>query len=112
MCAQHGALDIISCYVHGLVLLGLEICRNSYNSDAIGLWTECTALFTQEAMDWTDGRAVYASGTAFPAITRADGSQYVPSQANNSLIFPGKSPTMLVLLGYSEKVGKQSVATG
>ncbi len=42
-------------------------------------------------MDWTDGRAVYASGTAFPAITRLDGSQYVPSQANNSLIFPGKS---------------------
>ena len=42
-------------------------------------------------MDWTDGRAVYASGTAFPAIARADGSQYIPSQANNSLIFPGKS---------------------
>ena len=49
-------------------------------------------------MDWTDGRAVYASGTAFPPIARADGSQYVPSQANNSLIFPGVRPQFSPML--------------
>lgn len=46
---------------------------------------ECTA---QEAYDWSEGRAVYASGTAFPPFQTSH-SLYVPSQANNSLIFPG-----------------------
>ena len=46
---------------------------------------ECTA---QQAHDWSGGRAVYASGTAFPSFDTNDG-QKVPAQANNSLIFPG-----------------------
>ena len=46
---------------------------------------ECTA---QQAFDWSAGRAVYASGTAFPPFHTQDGLN-VPAQANNSLIFPG-----------------------
>ena len=46
---------------------------------------ECTA---QQAHDWSGGRAVYASGTAFPPFDTKDGRK-VPAQANNSLIFPG-----------------------
>lgn len=46
---------------------------------------ECTA---QQAHDWSGGRVVYASGTAFPPFDTKDGRK-VPAQANNSLIFPG-----------------------
>ena len=48
---------------------------------------ECTA---EEAYNWTDGRAVYASGTTFPVFKTQSGNMYEPSQANNSLIFPGE----------------------
>ena len=101
-----------------MLMIGLNPCRQAqylgllYNSEATNVVSDLTTLIAQEALDWTDGRAVYASGTAFPAITRADGSQYVPSQANNSLIFPGKSPMMLVPHGAFEKIGRRSVATG
>ncbi|CAK0735604.1 hypothetical protein CVIRNUC_000608 [Coccomyxa viridis] len=47
---------------------------------------ECTA---QQAYDWSGGRAVFASGTAFPGVSRRDGSQFTPGQCNNCLIFPG-----------------------
>lgn len=47
---------------------------------------ECTA---QQAYDWTDGTAVFVSGTAFPPVRRADGSSFIPGQCNNCLVFPG-----------------------
>ena len=50
---------------------------------------ECTA---QQAYDWTDGAAVYASGTAFAPVRRKDGSTFLPGQCNNCLVFPGKGP--------------------
>jgi malate dehydrogenase (oxaloacetate-decarboxylating)(NADP+) len=50
---------------------------------------ECTA---DEAYRWSGGRAVFASGTIFPPISTVGGEQYVASQANNSLIFPGAAP--------------------
>ena len=53
------------------------------NPDSVA---ECTA---EEAYSWSDGRAVYASGTTFPAFKTQGGDIYEPSQANNSLIFPG-----------------------
>ena len=46
---------------------------------------ECTA---QQAYNWSGGKAVYASGTAFPPFQTEEGVN-VPAQANNSLIFPG-----------------------
>ena len=48
---------------------------------------ECTA---QQAYDWTDGAAVFASGTAFAPVRRNDGSTFLPGQCNNCLVFPGK----------------------
>ncbi|KIP03624.1 hypothetical protein PHLGIDRAFT_26030 [Phlebiopsis gigantea 11061_1 CR5-6] len=57
----------------------------------------------QDAMDWTDGQALIATGSPFPACKLPNGKEYTVAECNNALIYPG--------LGFGAMLAKSRTLT-
>ncbi|KAL0074739.1 hypothetical protein J3Q64DRAFT_1758202 [Phycomyces blakesleeanus] len=97
-------MDIVN-YVRPTALIGLSSTPGAFTPDVLGrlaeineqpivfplsnpaTLAECTF---EQAMESTDNRVIFASGTAFPAYTIAStGEVRTPGQGNNMYVFPG-----------------------
>ncbi|HEX2864153.1 MAG TPA: NAD-dependent malic enzyme, partial [Deinococcales bacterium] len=51
--------------------------------------TSATEILPEEALAWSDGRAIVATGSPFPAASAPDGRRVTVGQGTNAFIFPG-----------------------
>ncbi|KAJ3558281.1 hypothetical protein NM688_g1011 [Phlebia brevispora] len=57
----------------------------------------------QDATDWTDGKALLATGSPFPPCKLPNGKEYIIAECNNALIYPG--------LGFGAMLAKSRILT-
>ncbi|KAI9251402.1 hypothetical protein BDA99DRAFT_521756 [Phascolomyces articulosus] len=97
-------MDIVN-YIQPTALIGLSSTSGAFTTDVLKRMAELNArpiVFPlsnpatkaectfADAMQATDNRVIFASGTAFPAYTIAETQKtMVPAQGNNMYIFPG-----------------------
>ncbi|KAG6894257.1 hypothetical protein C0992_006913 [Termitomyces sp. T32_za158] len=94
--------DIIG-YVKPTALLGLSTIRNAFTENVVRLMASINTrpiifplsnpvslceLDYADAVQWTNGSAIFASGSPYKPIKQA-GKTYEPGQGNNMYIFPG-----------------------
>ncbi|KAJ3051921.1 hypothetical protein HK097_007070 [Rhizophlyctis rosea] len=100
---QYKSLKEVLEYVRPTALIGLSSQGGAFGEEAVRAMkefnerpivfplsnpatnAECTF---EQAMNWTDGKVIFASGTAFPAY-EYEGKTVEPGQGNNMYIFPG-----------------------
>ncbi|KAG9315927.1 hypothetical protein JVU11DRAFT_3578 [Chiua virens] len=95
-------VDIIN-HVKPTALLGLSTLKNAFTEDVVKAMSALNArpiilplsnpvhlceLDYQDAIAWTNGKVIYASGSPYQPVTY-DGVRYEPGQGNNMYIFPG-----------------------
>jgi malate dehydrogenase (oxaloacetate-decarboxylating)(NADP+) len=66
---------------------------------------ECTH---EQAIEWTDGRGIFAAGSPFPPVTYK-GKTYLPGQGNNMYIFPGLG--LGALVARAKEVSEEMINT-
>ena len=90
-------------YVKPTILLGLSTIGGIFDKDILtkmGQWNKRPIIFPlsnpstnsectfEEAMKYTEGRALFASGSPFPSL-HFNGKFETPGQGNNMYVFPG-----------------------
>ncbi|KAK8858846.1 hypothetical protein IAR55_003076 [Kwoniella newhampshirensis] len=100
---EYPSLASVIEYVKPTALVGLSTTFGAFGEDAVRRMAElneapiifplsnptskCELAFS-DALDWTDGRVLFASGSPYDSIHR-DGRLREPGQGNNFLVFPG-----------------------
>ncbi|KAL9003684.1 MAG: hypothetical protein Q9188_003465 [Gyalolechia gomerana] len=100
---QYKTLADVVNYVKPTILMGLSTIGGIFSPDLLtkmGQWNERPIIFPlsnpsansectfEDAVKYTDGRALFASGSPFPPVDY-EGSMLQPGQGNNMYVFPG-----------------------
>jgi len=95
-------VDIIN-YVKPTALLGLSTLRNAFTKEVVEAMAShnprpiifplsnpvsLSEVDYEDAINWTDGKVIFASGSPFKPISRGERT-FEPGQGNNMYIFPG-----------------------
>ncbi|KAL8938626.1 MAG: hypothetical protein Q9216_003794 [Gyalolechia sp. 2 TL-2023] len=100
---QYKTLAEVVDYVKPTILMGLSTIGGIFSPDLLtkmGQWNKRPIIFPlsnpsansectfEDAVKYTDGRALFASGSPFPSVDY-DGTTLQPGQGNNMYVFPG-----------------------